>query len=170
MIAGDDWSRPEGPRTVITIAMSVVVHAPRALVWRALADPRAIAERDAANGNGGAIDAPPDYPKPGQHVRWKYRRGGVPTTLHDRPIEVVPHERLRSLIELGALHFDETWTLMIDPVHPEQTRLALKLVASNATAVVGGVIDRFEMRRIATERVGTALESVRAWCTQSAPD
>ncbi len=150
--------------------MSVVVEVPRAKVWRAVSDPRVIAERDAANGNAGAIDAPPDYPKPGQHVRWKVRCGGVPTTLHDRPIEVVPAERLRSLIELGALHFDETWTLLVDPAHAERTRVALKLVASNATAVVGGVIDRFEMRRIATERVNAALESVRAWCSKSAAD
>lgn len=170
MIAGNGRSRPEGPRTVITIAMSVVVPLPRAQVWRALADPLEVARRDAANGNGGAVDAPPDYPKPGQHVRWRYRLGGVPTTLHDRPIEVVPGERLRSLVELGALHFDETWTLMVDPADAGKTRLALKLVASNATAVVGGVIDRFEMRRIATERVGAALESVRAWSVPQSPD
>lgn len=146
--------------------MSTVVPADRARVWRALTDPREVAGWDAANGNGGALDAPADYPKPGQHVRWKYRLGGVPTTLHDRPIEVAPNERLRSLIELGALRFDETYTLMPEPGQPGATRLAMKLVASNSTAVVGGVIDRFEMTRIATETVNASLESIRLWCTR----
>lgn len=145
--------------------MSTVVPGSVARVWRALTDPSEVAGWDAANGNGGAIDAPADYPKPGQHVRWRYRLGGVPTTLHDRPIEVVPHERLRSLIELGALRFDETYSLLPEAGHPEQTRLAMKIVASNSTAVVSGVIDRFEMTRITTETVNGSLESIRHWCT-----
>ena len=33
------------------------------------------------------LDAPADYPRAGQHVRWRYRHGMF-RVLHDRPLEV----------------------------------------------------------------------------------
>ncbi|HVP27720.1 MAG TPA: SRPBCC family protein [Myxococcota bacterium] len=149
---------------MITVALSTAIRADRSRIWRALTDPVEIAGWDAPNGNAGALDLPPEYPKPGQHVRWRYRQGGVPIVLHERPIEVVAHERLRALLELGPLRFDATFDLLPDPGHPERTRLQQKLVASNAVAVVGGVIDRFEMRALATGRVSRTLEAIRARC------
>jgi len=149
---------------MITIALSTAIRAGRDRVWLALTDPAEIARWDAANGNLGAPALPADYPKPGQHVRWRYRQGGVPTWLEERPIEVVARERLRALLELGPLRLDSTFDLLPDPGHPERTRLQQKLVASNAVAVVGGVIDRFEMRALATERVSRTLDAIRARC------
>ena len=47
---------------------------------------------------------------PGQHVRWRYRSRLWPV-LHDRPQEVIPRQRLRSLLALGPYSFDETYEL-----------------------------------------------------------
>lgn len=153
---------------MITIALSTAIRAERERVWRALTDPVEIARWDAANGNLGVAVLPPEYPTPGQQVRWRYRQGGVPTFLDERPLEVVTGERLRALLELGPLRLDSTFDLLPDPGHPERVRLQQKLVASNAVAVVGGVIDRFEIRALATERVSRSLEAIRACCETGA--
>ena len=84
------------------------IDAPTACVWRALCDPAEVVRWD--TGVAGAIDAPADYPRPGQHVRWRYAARPF-RTLHDRPQEVVAGRTLRSLISIGPLRFDETYTL-----------------------------------------------------------
>lgn len=148
--------------------MARILRAGRDRVWRALADPAEIAAWDATHGNGGVLDASAPYPEPGTAVRWRYRLGGVPTVMQDLPVEVVPSEKLRAVLTLGPLRLEQTWSLLADPApgapDAPRTRLALKIAASNAVAVVGGVIDRFEMRRLVTERVGGSLDAVQAWC------
>ena len=84
------------------------IEAPVARVWRALCDPAEVVRWD--TGVGEPLDAPRDYPQPGQHVRWRYANGPF-RTLHDRPREVVPERTFRSLISIGPLRFDETYTL-----------------------------------------------------------
>lgn len=89
-------------------ALTVAIDAPPAHVWRALCDPAEVVLWD--GGVTQALDAPPDYPRPGQHVRWRFRRG-LFRTLHDRPQEVVPERRLRALLGVGPWRFDEVYTL-----------------------------------------------------------
>lgn len=89
-------------------AVSVDVAAPPTRVWRALCDPAEVVCWD--SGVGAALDAPPDYPSPGQHVRWHYSDGPF-RILHDRPQEVVPERKLRSLLSVGPFRFDETYSL-----------------------------------------------------------
>ena len=110
------------------------------------------------------IDVPPDYPKPGQHVRWRARMNGLPIILHDHPIEVSVNERLRSSIAMGLFRFDETYTLMDDLLEAGRTRLMMKVVISNEIAVVGGSLDRFAVRQQATALVSTTLRAIRQWC------
>jgi len=142
--------------------MSTAIQAERARVWRALTDPAEVAGWDASV--IASIDVPPDYPKPGQHVRWRARLNGLPTVLHDRPIEVIVKERLRSSIAHGLFRFDETYALMDDPSGPGRTRLSMKVVASNEIPVVGGSLDRFAVRAHATNLVSASLHAIREWC------
>ena len=102
------------------------------------------------------------YPAPGQHIRWRYRLGTVPIVMHDRPLEVATHEKLRSTLSLGLLQLESTHTLAVDG-EASMTRLSHKVLASNSAPVVGGSIDRFDIRRIATEFVDTRLRSLKAW-------
>jgi len=144
--------------------MSRVIRAHRERVWRALTDPTEVVGWDASV--IAPIDVPPDYPKPGQHVRWRSRLNELPIILHDRPIEVSACERLRSHISHGLFRFDETYTL-VDDMDPGRTRLMMKIVASNEIPVVGGSIDRFAVREYATQLVSTSLQAIGAWCEQA---
>lgn len=91
-----------------TFSVSIDVAVPPLRVWRALCDPAEVVQWD--SGVERALDAPADYPRPGQHVRWRFRTG-LFRTLHDRPQEVVPERMLRALLALGPFRFDETYTL-----------------------------------------------------------
>ena len=150
---------------MITVAMSTVIRADRSRVWRALTEPAEVAAWDESV--IGAVDPPLDYPRPGQHVRWRARLGEVSMILHDRPLEVVPEAKLRAKIELGLFRFDETYTLA--PAPPDEagaprTRLSMRLVAANSLPVVGGLLEPTAVTKLATGLVDGALRALRAWC------
>ena len=91
-----------------SFSSTVEIQAPVSRVWHALCDPAEVVAWDA--GVSEALDAPADYPKPGQIVRWRYRSGAWPV-LEDRPQEVDAPHKLRSLLKLGPHEMDETYTL-----------------------------------------------------------
>ena len=142
--------------------MSTVISADSQQVWRALTTPEEVVSWDERV--LGSIDAPETYPEAGQHVRWRYMLGTVPLVMHDRPSEIVPLERLTSSISVGSMRFEQTYTLHPEAGNPPKTRLGMKLVASNSVAVIGATVDRFEVRRLATDRVDTTLRSIQKWC------
>src|SRR6476620_1406261 len=90
------------------LAFTTQIAAPLERVWRVLCDPAEVVQWD--SGVSSAIDAPADYPRPGQTVRWQYRSERSPQLL-DRPQEVVPLQKLRSILELGPYYMDETYSL-----------------------------------------------------------
>jgi hypothetical protein len=93
---------------VYRFSASEQIAAPPARVWRALCDPAEVVQWD--TGVEEALDAPDDYPQPGQQVRWRYSNGPF-RLLHDRPLEVVAEQTLRSRLAVGPFRFDETYTL-----------------------------------------------------------
>lgn len=148
-------------RSVIAIAMSTVIHATRERVWRALSEPAELIRWDERIL---ALEQPaPDYPHGDQTTRWRYRLGSVPVGLEDRPVEVVPGKRLRHAMAIGAFRFEETYTLSEEG--EDHTRLSLRLAApSNPVPVVGGALDRFDVRQLAAEIVDENLRSIQTWC------
>src|SRR5437773_820782 len=90
------------------LAFTTQIEAPLDRVWHALCDPSEVVQWD--SGVIAAIDAPHDYPRPGQTVRWQYRSKRWPELI-DRPQEVVPEQRLRSILQLGPYYMDETYSL-----------------------------------------------------------
>jgi len=141
--------------------MSTRVAADRERVWSALTDASERLRWDVAL--EAPIDVAPDHPRPGGHARWRYRLRGLPVVLHERTLEVVEGKRLRSAMTLGPFRFDLAFTL-----EPEddgvRTRISAALAASNVVPVVGGALDRFAVRRLASGIVADALEGVRAHC------
>jgi uncharacterized protein YndB with AHSA1/START domain len=103
------------------IHLSIDIDAPPSRVWRALCDPAEVGIWD--SGVEVALDAPPDYPQPGQHVRWRCR-SGLFRILHDEPQEVVLEQKLRSILRLGFVRYEETYAL--EPTSAG-TRLSLEL-------------------------------------------
>lgn len=142
--------------------MSTVIEAERRRVWRALTDPRELVIWDRQL--VAPIDAVPTTPHAGQHVRWRCRLGSAQLVMHECTGEVSPPERLGSTLSFGALSFHRTWTLAPDPAVDIHTRLTMKLSTSNTVAVMGDVIDRFSLRRIAAERIADSLAGVRKHC------
>ena len=161
---GLDTKLPAGgpTRAVITIAMSTVVHTPRERVWRALTVPAEVIRWDE---HKLSLEEPaPGYPSTEQAAHWRYRLGSVAVELHDQPLEVLPRQRLRHAMSIGAFAFEGTYTLA-DEGGPDNTRLSLRLVSSsNRIPVVGGTLDRFDVRRLASEIVDGSLRSIQKWC------
>jgi hypothetical protein len=146
--------------------MSTLITAERDRIWRALTTPSELIRWDDQLVD--LLDPAPDYPKLGQQVRWRYRIGSVPIVVHQTIQEVQPGARLHSEISRGVFCFDETYTLADEVTLPERTRLSLRVVASNSTPVVGGSIDRFEIRRLSAELIDSRLRAVQKWCENHA--
>jgi uncharacterized protein YndB with AHSA1/START domain len=116
------------------IALTTIIDAPVDRVWRALCDPSEVVLWD--SGLIDALDAPADYPQPGQHVRWRVRDSD--TLLHDRLQHVEPNQRLSTLLDFGGQHIDETYVLT--PLADDRTRVELKLDVSNKTPALGAIL------------------------------
>jgi hypothetical protein len=152
---------------VITTAMSTVIGAGRARVWRALTQANEVLRWD---DRVVALDDPAaEYPRVGRSVRWRYRLGSVPMVLTECPQEIVADARLRSSVVLGLFRFDATFQLAKEHGDPERTRLTLKLVAKSSVPVVGGVLDRFAVRRLANGFIDAKLRAVQKWCESPEP-
>jgi uncharacterized protein YndB with AHSA1/START domain len=142
--------------------MAAVVESQRERVWQALTDPAELMawdERILAT-----IDQAPLRPVAGHRRRWRYRLGSVQLVMHEYHVTVVPIERLCSEISLGTLRYRRTYTLVAESGDTPRTRLGLKVIASNSVPVMGDVVDRFAVRRMAVEHVDTLLRSVQKWC------
>jgi len=148
----------------ITTALSALIHAPRGRVWDALRSP---SERIRWDRSILALLEPADdYPSVGREARWRYRLGSVSVVLRERPLEVIARERLRSDVSLGLFRFVQTWSLADEA---DATRLGIHLVAASSISVVGGTVDRFDVRRLAAEYVDDKLRALRQWCEAPAP-
>lgn len=139
--------------------MAAVIDAPRARVWRALTSPQELIRwddrvvalaRGVNSGNG----------RPRQRYRW----GSVWVDLRCRPIEVIPGSRLRSEIALGLLRFEATYTLSPEEADPARTLLSLRVAFPNSVPVVGGYVDRFDLRRVVSQLVSENISALQCWC------
>ncbi len=151
---------------MITSAISTAITANRERVWRALTTPSELIRWD--DQIVALLDPVPGYPSVGQRVRWRYHIGSVQIVAHQTIREIRPRERLQSAISLGLFRFDETYDLADELQTPDRTRLSLKLVASNSIPVVGGLLDRFAVRRLSAELIDARLRSIQKWCENRA--
>jgi len=141
----------------------VRIECPVARVWLALTDPAEVTAWD--TGIVEPIDAPVDYPKPGQYVRWRYRLGRLPLILHDRPSEVVPNRTLRSSIRLGPFTFDETYTL--GALAPNRSELSARLCVWSEVPVVGALLERWPGAPLALATVRQSLAAIKLHCERN---
>lgn len=147
-----------------TFRESTSIEASRERVWRALSVPTEVVCWD--TGIVEPIDAPPDYPRAGQHVRWRYRLGPLPMILHDRPSEVEAPSLLRSSIRLGPFDFDETYTLRA--VDASTTHLTAELKVSAVPAFLGARFERLFGLPLARATVRSSLAAIKQHCEGTA--
>ena len=153
-----------GEPDLISFSETVKIEADPERVWRALTTPSEVVCWD--TGIVEPLDAPADYPAPGQHVRWRYRLGPLSFTLHDRLTEVEPCSRFRSSIRLGPFDFDETYTL--SRVGSSGTELEARLSVSSRASVLGALLERVVGQPLARSTVRTSLAAIRRHCEQRA--
>jgi len=139
---------------------SVAISAERARVWRALSVPAEVVCWD--TGIVRPLDAPPDYPRAGQYVRWRYRLGALRLVLHDRPTRVEPPKLLRSSIRLGPFDFDEVYTL--DDIGASGTQLTARLSVSSFVGLVGPLLARVVGEPLARSTVRHSLAAIKRHC------
>jgi uncharacterized protein YndB with AHSA1/START domain len=151
---------------VITVSMSALVHAPPSRVWRALVDTGEVARWDTRALELRGVAAA--YQSSGGPVRWRYRVGSVPLELEDTALEVVPQRRLRLARSFGSLRFEETFSLGEE--EGAGTRLALRLAVANSVTTFGGGLDRFDVRRFASELVDESLRAIQRFCEEPRSD
>ena len=142
--------------------MSTAIGASRERVWRALTIPSELIRWN--DQIVSMVDPGPGYPRVGQRSRWRYTMGSVEITVTQTISRIDLGKRLQSEFCLGLFRFDETYSLQTDPIEPKRTRVSLRVTASNSIAVVGGTIDRFEVRRLTTNLIDSRLRSVQKWC------
>jgi uncharacterized protein YndB with AHSA1/START domain len=152
---------------LITLAMASVVAAPRAVVWSALTDPDEIVRwRPGVEASVGAAEP---HAAAGRRLRFRCRLQGVPVTLEETALEVVPEERLRSEVRFGLFRCEEIFLLA--PADPDggHTRVSLRITTPSETPLLGASLDRFAVRRFATDLAGTCLRALRDWCELGHP-
>ncbi len=140
------------------ISVVVEIHAAVGRVWRALCDPAEVAAWDP--GVAGALDAPADYPAPGQRVRWRVSSGPF-RILHDRILEVVPERMLHSALGLGPWRYDELYTLV------EATggcRLRAEVVCRAALPLGSTLIERLYLGPSTRRSFEASLAGLKSWC------
>jgi uncharacterized protein YndB with AHSA1/START domain len=143
---------------VITVTMSAVIAADRRRVWSALTRPEQIVAWSPVR--TAALAVPAEHPEPNRPARWRCRLRGVPMTLVERPLEVVPAERLRSELRLSLVRVEETVGLADEG--DGRTRLSLKLSLPNAIPLVDGLLDRFGVRQLAQQMIDSTLRALRS--------
>jgi uncharacterized protein YndB with AHSA1/START domain len=148
--------------------MSAAVAAPRARVWAALSDPAQVVHW--RPGLLAPLEGAEGYPRAGATVRWRCRVRELPIVLRETPLEVVAGERLSARIRLGLFHFEASFTLAPLAADPPRTRVGLQIQVANELPVVGGTLDRFAARRLATELAATELMALRDWCEARGPE
>jgi uncharacterized protein YndB with AHSA1/START domain len=148
---------------VYSFTLDVDIAASPARVWRALSDPSEVVCWD--TGIVAPLDAPPDHPQPGQHVRWRYRNGPF-RTLHDRPQGVVPERTFRSLIAVGPGRFDETYALT--ERSGGGTHLAAAMTVHVPLPAVGGLLERSYLGPMSRSTVDRSLAAITSFCESRA--
>jgi hypothetical protein len=147
--------------------MAVVVAAPRAAVWSAVADPLQVMHW--RPGATHLLLSAPRHPIPGRVFRLRCLLQDVPICLEERTLEAEPQERLRSSLRFGLFHCEEIFTLAVADPNGAFTRVGLRIATASETPLVGDSLDRFAVRRFATELTANSLAALRDWCELGHP-
>ncbi len=139
------------------------VDAGGAAVWRALTRRDEVVRWRPGITGVGSPDA--SFPTEGRRFHWRCRVRDIPIDLVETPGEITPPRRLESDVRLGLFHFRQVFTLL---PNEGATRVTLQIEAPNRMPLVGGSLDRFDVRRFLVELGGTYLQALRDWCERDA--
>jgi hypothetical protein len=147
---------------LITLAMSAVFAASRARIWSALSDPEQVLHW--RPGVTGVLPPAPGELMRGRVLRLRCVLAAVPVVFEELALEVLREEKLRSELRFGLFRCQETFTLAVADPDGGHTRVGLRITTPSETPLVGESLDRFAVRRFATEFTSSALAALRDWC------
>jgi hypothetical protein len=156
-------SRAKGDGPLLTLAFHAKVAASPRQVWRALLRPSASA-RWLPN-HEGWIDAPPEAFTAENRLRFRSRLRRLPVTGELRVTEVTPG-RVRAHLRLGLFAFDARFSLGPAPGVAGATRIGLVLTIANQISVVSGTLDRFAVRKLASELAEQTLAALASYAEE----
>jgi hypothetical protein len=128
-------------------------------VWRVLSNPAAAASWLPSFG-GWIGELPGSLPTHGR-LRFRSRLRGIPVTAELRVIELNPG-CVRGHVRLGLFSCEAKFSLSPEPGVTGVTRIGLVLSVANQIALVGGTLDRFEVRRLASGLAEQTLGNLSA--------
>jgi hypothetical protein len=156
--------RCKGERALLTLTFTAKVAASPRCVWRVLSDPAS-----AANWLPffcGWVGEPPTSISTLGALRFTSRLRGASVTAEVRVLEIAPG-RVRLHARFGLFAFEARFVLRPEPGLAGATRIGLVVSVENEIAVVGGTLDRFEVRRLASELAESALGRLSAQAEES---
>ncbi len=109
----------------------------------------------------GWVDAPPKAFELERGLRFRSRLRHLPVSGELRVLEVSPG-RVRLRLRIGLLGFDARFSVGAEPGALGTARIGLVLTLANEVALVGGSLDRFAVRKIASEIAETTLAAIAA--------
>jgi hypothetical protein len=128
-------------------------------VWRVLSDPAS-----AASGLPffcGWIGEPPSSSSMLAVLRFRSRLRGAVVAAEVHVVEVTPG-RLSVHARFGLFAFAARFALRPEPGVAGATRIGMVMSVENEIAVVGGTLDRFEVRRLASDLAEATLVGLSA--------
>lgn len=148
---------------MLTLAFSAKVAASPRRIWRVLMEPAASAHW--LPGHQQWIDPPPLAFSPSMPLRFRSRLRGIHRRGELQLVECRPG-RARVRIRLGLLAFDVRFTLGPEPGVPGAARIGFLLSLGNEVAIVGGSLDRFEARKLASTLAEQTLSALAAYAEE----
>jgi hypothetical protein len=109
----------------------------------------------------GWVDGPPKSFDPERSLRFRSRLRHLPVSGELRVLELTPG-RVRLRLRIGLLAFDARFSVGAEPCVPGAARIGLVLTLANEVALVGGSLDRFAVRKLASEIAETTLAAIAA--------
>lgn len=140
----------------VVVEVEVDIDAPVGRVWRALSEPVQVCQWDGAR----IVTVSDDYPRVGEHARWRIPVGSWWVMLHDRPYTVEPHERLASHLSWLWVLIDEEYTLAPGP-GGDGTHLASRNVVRARLPL--GILQRTSAR-VVRASVEAAMGRLKTHC------
>ena len=149
---------------MITLAFAAKVAVGPRRVWRALTDPTLVA-RWRPDFVAFQPPAPASLGEPGCLARFRCRLRGFPVVGELRVLRARQGAALQTHVRLGLFAFDESFSLRREP-GTGTTRIGLVLSLGNQAALVSGSLDRFAVRRLASELAEQTLSALGAVCEE----
>lgn len=129
------------------------------VIWKAIIDPADVIQwsYDVSE----ILSDPQDYPTAQKTYRWRYRHPFLKLTLYDTPRVIITDKKYYSTGRMLFLDWKETYDL---EKRQESVFISVELNINCVIPVIGRLIDRFYLQRMAKIQVRQTLSRLAEFC------